>query len=162
MTLLLAMLALAGAGQATEPTAEPFRVACGDRYCALSNRTAEFRATERGLSLERIAGFAPGGNVILRLSGRGDGAIARVFGVRLGESAASERSPRNPSRELGRRSLTSLIEALSAAAQIRIDDCGSPPEGAIALNGACIVTLHGLDRAVIEARTRLRMARRNY
>ena len=162
MSAGLALLLLAGAAQAATapPRDEPFRVSCGDRYCTLRNEVAEFRATERGLRLEQIAGFGGGASVVLRLEAR-TGAM-RVFTMTVGEESAVERSPRMLARQLGRRSLTSLIEPLSRAARIHIDDCGAPAESGSSGHSFCIVTLSGLDNAIIEARTRLRMARRNY
>ena len=162
MTVALALLLLAGAVQAATPTprGEPFRVSCGDRYCTLRNETAEFRATERGLRLEQIAGFGDGASVVLRLEAS-DGAM-RVFTITVGEESAVERSPRMLARQLGRRSLTSLIGPLSLARRIHVDNCGAPAEGEITGHSFCIITLNGLDNAVIEARTRLRMARRRY
>jgi len=157
-----ALLLVAGALQAAPPPprAEPFRVSCGDRYCTLRNETAEFRATERGLSLHQISGFGQGAPVVVRLESR-DGSM-RVFTITLGDESAVERSPVVLARQIGRRSLTSLIEPLSQATRIHIDNCGAPPADTVALHSWCIVTLSGLDNAVIEARTRLRMARRSY
>ena len=162
MTVGLLSLLLVGAAQAATPPprAEPFRVRCGERYCTLRNEVAEFRATERGLGLEQIAGFDEGASIVLRLEAR-DGTF-RVFSMTVGEESAVEHSPRVLARQLGRRSLTSLIEPLSRAVRVHIDDCGAPLEGGISGHSFCVVTLGGLDNAVIEARTRLRMARRNY
>ena len=157
----LALLLLVGVAQAAPPPrAEPFRVSCGDRYCTLRNEVAEFRATERGLGLEQIAGFGQGASIVLRLEAR-DGTF-RVFSVTVGDESAIERSPRVLARQIGRKRLTSLIEPLSRAARVHIDDCGAPTEDAVALHSRCVITLSGLDNAVIEARTRLRMARRSY